>query len=210
MVTRVIVITVLLLLSFLTTRIDGGMAQRNVEKIPLSKIWEKDKILDMTYLRTRSGGALCIATSYVKKIDGSSYTYEKLVFYRQTGDSFTKIHEFEPGGGTFLSLHVLYNGELMTLWAGASAFGVFVFSIAENQVRIVIQEGGVKTNPEIVDIDNDGLPELLISSGSTFHQDSHSIDPDMTSIYKLDGMSYVLMKRVPWEQRFVDLKPKSN
>ncbi|HUL38609.1 MAG TPA: hypothetical protein VLW47_13080, partial [Thermodesulfobacteriota bacterium] len=177
MVKRVIVITVLMLLSFLPVWIHSGMPQTNVEKIPLNKIWEKNKILDMTYLRTPSGGMLCIAVPYVKKMEGASYTYEKLIFYRETGNSFAKIYEFEPGGGTFLSLHVLYNGELMAIWAGASAYGVFVFSIVENQVRIVIQEGGVKTNPEIVDIDNDGLPELLISSGSKFHPDSHRVDP---------------------------------
>jgi hypothetical protein len=162
----------------------------------------------MVYMKTRGKGVLCIAASHVKKMDGSPYTYQKLIFYKGVGNSFTKIHEFEPGGGTFLGFHVLYNGELMTLWAGASAFGVFVFAVAEDQVRVVIQEGGVKTNPEIADIDNDGLPELLISSGSAFRSDR--IYPEMTSIYKLDGMSYIFVKRVPWEQRFSSPNPREN
>ena len=44
----------------------------------------------MVYMRTRGEGVLCIGTSYVKKVGDSNFAFEKLIFYRHTGNSFTK------------------------------------------------------------------------------------------------------------------------
>jgi len=74
--------------------------------------------------------------------------------------------------------------------------------------KLVVEEGAAKTTPEMADIDNDGLPEILISSGVMIHPDSSRIEPETTSVYKWTGKSYVLMKTVPWGHRFDGLKPK--
>jgi hypothetical protein len=71
-----------------------------------------------------------------------------------------------------------------------------------------LEEGGVKTTPESVDIDNDGFPEILISSGTAVRPDRDTVDPETTYVCKWNRKSYDLIRTVPWEQRFDVLKPQ--
>jgi hypothetical protein len=115
-----LVVVMLLLSGFLLPLHNSSAAQPYAEKLPLSKILEKENILDMSYLKSTDARILCIATSYVKEVSGSPFPFWKLIFYRQTGNVFTKVHEFEPGF-RFSGFQVLDNSDLMTLWTGVNA-----------------------------------------------------------------------------------------
>ncbi len=54
--------------------------------------------------------------------------------------------------------------------------------------------------PEIVDID-DGIG-LLLSSGNVFHENKSGVEPEFANIYKWNGNSYTLIKKLPWKNRF--------
>jgi hypothetical protein len=79
---HIVVVTVLLSLGFLLQSVEGSIAQSNIEKFPLSKIWGKN-VLEMSYWKTRGEGILCVAISHVDKSGPVSFTLGKLIFYRQ-------------------------------------------------------------------------------------------------------------------------------
>jgi hypothetical protein len=78
-----LVVITLLLSGFLLPIDNSSAAQPNTERIPLSRILERENVLDMSYLKTTDLRILCVATSYVKKVNGSPFPFCKLIFYRQ-------------------------------------------------------------------------------------------------------------------------------
>jgi hypothetical protein len=181
--------------------------ESNTKAMLLSDIVKEKNVLNLIYTKIRAQSILCIATSYKKGQGNDSFTFEKLVFYRQAGNSFIKIYEFEGPGHHFSGFEQLFNGDLMALWMGNAIYAC-VFTLVNQEIKLVIEEGGVKTNPEIADIDNDGIPELLFSSGVFFPEGSLIFEPEITRIYKMVGDSYQVIRIVPWKHRFEDVGSK--
>jgi hypothetical protein len=172
----------------------------------LYKMLEKETILTMLQWDSFDAKILCIVTKHTKKIDNAIIKFERVNFYKKTKNKLYKIHEFEEMG--FFGIYPLYDGNLMTIWVGGSAFHINVFTITnKGKITIALKEG-TKTMPEIVDIDEDGIFEILLSSGSVFLKDSNKVYPETTRIYKWDGKAYKLMKTITWKSRLDFLNVK--
>lgn len=173
------------------------------DEITLSKILGEENILVMNYWDVNDKTILCIVTLNKIKIEDTSFLNRRLNFYKKMGDKFKKIYEFNPGD-IFLSMYPLSdNGNLVTVWVTGSAYRFYIFSFIDERIKLVLDEGS-KAMPEIVDIDNDGEDEILITEGAflTDYKTKKIISrPESTRIYKWEGKSYKLIKTVPWKNR---------
>jgi hypothetical protein len=90
----------------------------------------------------------------------------------------------------------------MTVWVSGSAFHINIFALVGKEIKLVLKEGS-KSVPEVADVDNDGLSEILVSTGSVMVPNSNKVEPEITRIYKWDGKLYKLIKTVPWKKRLL-------
>ena len=172
---------------------------QEIKSETLCDIINKESVLTIHQWDVDDRKILCIVTSHSKKIDNEAIPFERLSFYEKTTDSLTKIDSVDEMG--FSGIYPLYDGNLMSIWAGGSAYHVKVFSaVDKGKIKVVLEEG-VKSMPEVADRDNDGIPEILFSSGSTFSKNSRTIEPESTKIYRWENNAYKLIKTVPWKSR---------
>lgn len=181
----------------------GSCEERESEEITLSTIIKSESVLAMNYWDVDDITLLCLITLHSVKVDDNTYPDRRLTFYKKIGDKFNKLYQFKPGD-YFLSMYPTSdNGNLVTVWVTGSAYRFYIFSFIDKEIKLVLDEGS-KLMPEIVDIDNNGEDEILISSGN------YLIDaktkkvlsyPESTRIYKWNGKSYALIKTVPWKTR---------
>jgi hypothetical protein len=169
----------------------------------LIRMLEKNKILAMNYWDTKDVTLLCVVTSHTRKIKNTSYMERRLNIYEKNENNFSSIYEFAPGD-SFLSMYpISENGNLMTIWVSGSAYRIYIFSLEDKKIKTVLEEGS-KLMPEILDIDNDGSDEILITEGD-YLIDNKSKEiislPQATKIYKWIDNSYKLQKTVPWRNR---------
>ena len=189
--------------------------EENSQETFLPKILGKETVLAMNEWNFLEGEKLkeflCVVTSYRKSFEGGTLPGRKLSFYKKIDDKLIKKYKYETGD-SFLTMYPLseINGNLLTIWGGGSAYHFNVFSLKDNEIRIVL-EAGSKALPEIADIDNDGEYEILIWAGNfevlktkentelSFFEKKRIFKWQTADIYKL-------IKTVPWENRFTALK----
>lgn len=186
-----------------------GRAENIKESTTLFEIFEKNTILAMNYWNINDETFLCLVTFHTRKEENINIPYRRLTFYKKINKNFIKIHEFETADN-FLSMYFLsdYNGNLMTIWISGSAYHFYVFSLIDKKIKLVL-ESGSKLTPEIVDIDNDGKYEILVTDGAfLIDSDTKKVIsyPESTNIYKWDGKSYKLIQIVHWKNRLNALK----
>lgn len=201
-------IIVVLLLNILLP-ISSGSSEKGIgDETTLSNVLEDGNILAMNYWDAEDESLLCIVSLHTIKIENTSFPDRRLNFYKKIGDKLKKIYEFKPGD-IFLSMYPLSdNGNLATVWVTGSAYRFYIFSFIDNGIKLVLDEGS-KAMPEVVDIDNDGEDEILITEGAfLIEKDTKKIisRPKSVRVYKWDSKSYKLIKTVPWENRFTTLK----
>lgn len=174
------------------------------KEISLSTILKKENVVAMNYWDINDATFLCTVTLHSVKVDNNTYPDRKLTFYKKMGAKFKETYQFKPGD-FFLSMYPISDsGNLITVWVTGSAYRFYIFSLVNNEIKLVLDEGS-KLMPEIVDIDNDGEDEILISSGA-FLVDAMTKEviskPESTRVYKWNGKSYKIIKTVPWKDRF--------
>jgi hypothetical protein len=173
------------------------------ESTILIRTLEKNKILAMNYWDIKDVTLLCVVTSHTRKIKNTFYMERRLNIYEKNEDNISSIYEFAPGD-SFLSMYpISEDGNLMTIWVSGSAYRIYIFSLEDKKIKTVLEEGS-KLMPEILDIDNDGSDEILITEGNfLINKDSKEIIslPEKTRIYKWVEKSYKLIETVSWKER---------
>lgn len=173
---------------------------QTLKNISLSQILQKNNVLTMLQWDVPERKIFCVVTSHTETIEGDTIPFQRLNFYEKRNGRLIKIHEFEEMG--FSGMFTLFDGNLMTEWVGGSAVHIKVFSVNnKGNIKIVLEEG-VKTNPEFADVDEDGMLDILLSSGRVFHKESDAVKPESTRVYKWNDTSYSVIKTVPWKNRF--------
>ncbi|MBI4685851.1 MAG: hypothetical protein HY755_11725 [Nitrospirae bacterium] len=181
------------------------------EETTLLKIFNKETILAMGYWDFITEEYLCIVALHTEKHEDELINFKKLSVYKKIGDNLKKIYEYKTGNN-FIGMYPLAdaNGDLVTIWVGGTAYHFNIFSLVDSEIKMVFEDGS-KQLPEIVDIDNDGKDEILITQGSfLMNRDTKKLFryPEETRIYRKEGDSYKLIKTVPWENRLNSLKRK--
>lgn len=193
-----VMITASILFLSATTRICNAKSAGTFENA--LRLLEQENILAQIYWTVSNHTYLCVVTFHETESQGITVPHRRLSVFQKVGGNLEKIYDFEPGD-IFLSMYPLAeDGNLMTVWVSGSAYRLYVFSAVEDTIRIVLEEG-TKMMPEIVDIDNDGHNEILVSTGS--HLLNKQVDsvlsyPSQTKIYKWRGDSYQLLRTTPW------------
>lgn len=165
----------------------------------ITRVSNKNTELLMAYIwYTDKYDVLCFAT-----IEDEKPLEKKLEFYNKKNSRLEKIYEY-IGIDTIMYSEPLGKDNLLTVWETATALRVRIFSLLNGKITVSF-EAGTKVSPEIIDIDNDGIAEILISNGS-FSYDSITNKiisyPDKVNVYKCDGHKIYLWRTVSWKNRF--------
>lgn len=151
----------------------------------------------------------CILTTTKKGTQ--PYATVQLTFYEKVKSKLIKKYIYETMA-SFLCLYPLgeAGGNLLTIWVGGSGYQFVIFSISDDKIRIVFDDGSTRM-PEIADIDNDGGDELLITTGA-FRTDYRTKEvislPEARDIYKWNGNTYAKIKSIPWKYELVPLQKR--
>lgn len=186
------------------------IAECAAKETPLTKILSDASIEATTYWNFDDDTFLVVVSSYVKKLEDAKLTGRKLTVYKKQNTGFIKAFEHDAGPDSFVGMFPLgdYSNALMTIWVGGSAYHFNVFSISAGKIYPAL-ESGSHNFPELVDLDNDGRKEILISEGAFLvdAKDKKVISyPEKTDVYKWNDKNYVLIKTVPWKGRLEALK----
>lgn len=198
------------LLCMFSLILNGQNAESAAGKTSLSQILSDKSIEATTYWYSGDDTFLVVVTSYVKRLEDTKFTGRKLIIYKKQTSGFVRIYEFDAAIDRFVGLFPLGDNSntLMTIWIGGSAYHFNVFNISAGKVSLSL-ESGSHNYPELVDLDNDGKEEILISEGA-FLMDTKDKKvlsyPEKTDVFKWNGKNYVLIKTVPWKGRLDALK----
>jgi hypothetical protein len=158
--------------------------------------WDVNNISYLCVLRSRQ----TVTGRFVEEITS-------IEFYRQKGERVIHEYTYETDG-RFLSMYPIGpHGNLLTIWIGRG-FGYFVvLTMKETKITVALEESS-RSALEIIDADNDGESELLISEGNFLSDPSTGqivAYPKTATLYKWTGATYVPIKTVPWETRLRQL-----
>lgn len=204
-----ITITLTILLIF-SIAFQSQIAECAAKETSLTKILSDASIEASTYWNFGDDTFLVVVASYVKKLEDKKLAGRKLTIYKKQNAGFSKTFEYDAAMDHFVGMSPFGESSniLMTTWSGGSAYHFNVFAINGGRVSLVL-ESGSHNLPELVDIDNDGKQEILISEGA-FLEDAKDRKvlsyPEKTDLYKWNGKNYVLIKTVPWKDRLEVLK----
>jgi len=172
-----------------------GVSEAKEDKTDIKTIMSDSGLLAMKYWDVNEGTFLCIVKAYQE----GEFPVRQLVIFKNSNSYFVKVFQYETIDN-FLDF-CLINNHLMVTWQGGSAFHFKIYAVKEDKIDLVL-DAGSHSSPEIADINNDGLREILISEGAFLKTDEIIHYPKESLIYKWDGIRYVLFKKVEWENRF--------
>lgn len=204
-----ITVTFVLLLIFSLVFM-SRLAECTGKETSLIKILSDASIQATTYWNFGHDIFLVVVSSYIKRLEDAQLTGRKLTVYKKQNMGFLKAFEYDAAMDNFVGMFQLGDNSntLMTIWIGGSAYHFKVFNISAGKVFLALQSSS-HNYPELVDLDNDGTEEILISKGTLLvdAKDKKVLRfPQKTDLYKWDGKNYVLIKTVSWKNRLDALK----
>jgi len=197
-------------------RTDFGllMPAKEVVETTLVDILKNQTILGITRWAAGDGELWCIVTDGRKFFSGRWLPSRHLLFYKKAGDKLILSYEYETMD-RFSSCYSMEEsgGKLLTVWDSGDTHHIVIFAIVEKTPKVVLMTGS-KALPEIVDLDNDGIAEILIWSrsyevGTSAEGNIRGYKWQAAYIYKWDGNSFTMVKTVPWQTRLNALQKTS-
>lgn len=173
-----------------------GVSEAKADKTDIKTILSDTSLIAMKYWDVYEHKILCIVQDYQE----GEFPVRRLTIYKSSNSYFVKVLQYETIDG-FLDFCPI-NNHLLVIWQGGSAFHFKIYAVGKDKIDLVLDTGS-HNPPEIADIDNDGLMEVLISEPAFLESGDKTIRyPKETLIYKWDGIKYALFKKVEWENRF--------
>jgi hypothetical protein len=126
---------------------------------------------------------------------------QALIFYLNKDGQQEEIASYEDMH-YIQYIRSLDNDNILTVWETGSSLSVRIYHYENGSVSCVFYVGA-KLHPELVDINNDLITEILITRDLYFNSSGVKVPGD-TSIYQWDGNAYSLVGQEPYMQR---LKP---
>jgi hypothetical protein len=174
----------------------------------LEKITEEKNILALFEWGFDQRRYVCIVTSQ-KRYKPDSIPERAISFYKNENKKLIEKYSYKTYDW-FSSLFPIQqeHGNLFTIWGGGSAYHFVVFSMSDNEVKIVLQIGA-KQFPEFIDFDNDGEMEIVITEGELakdYRTNQILSLPESARLFKWNGNSYDAVKSSNWENRLCPQK----
>jgi len=197
------------------------MPAQETAETTIANIFKNDTILGVNRWAARDEEFLCIVTDGRKFFSGRWLPSRHLRFYKKAGDKLILEYEYE----TMDRLTSLYSmeepgGRLLTVWSDGNVHHIVAFAVVEKTLKVVLMAGS-QALPEIVDLDNDGVAEILIWGRSvevgtraegnirSVINENRNFKWQVAFIYKWNDNSYTLVKIVPWLSRLNALQKTS-
>jgi hypothetical protein len=121
----------------------------------------------------------------------------RMSFYRRIKeDIFQQLFEYETINIFQTAYTTIEKDRLMTIWTTGSAHRIKIFWVRQN-IIIEVLSAGWKTDPEFVHLTNDNELEIVIPV-----EDFSQQEPKFAEVYQWTGKGYVLVHKLPWEERF--------
>jgi hypothetical protein len=182
---------------------------QGTEETTFQKVVGKENVIAIGRWNLIKKEYSCIVTLQKSQTQGYSIPNFQLSFYEKVKDKLVKKYIYETMA-SFLCSYPLADagGNLVTIWVGGSGLQFLVFSNRDHEVQIVFDDGS-KSMPEIVDIDNDGQYELLITKGDFLinYKTKEVISlPEGRDVYKWNGNTYVKIGFIPWGNNLAPLQ----
>jgi hypothetical protein len=181
---------------------------QGIEETTLQKVVAEENVIAIGRWDLIKKEYLCIVTLQKSQTSGYSIPNFQLSFYEKVKDKLVKKYVYETMA-SFLSLYPIGEvGNLVTIWVAGSGYQFVIFSASDDKIKIVFDDGS-KSIPEIVDIDNDGQYELLVTKGDLLINSKTKeviALPEGRDVYKWDGNTYVKIGFIPWGNKIVPLQ----
>ena len=148
--------------------------------------------------------AVCVVTDTVIAEGGTKFHKRSLLIFDVKKDNLRKVFQYDQEEFSgLLSIRWLDTASVMAIWATGSATAVTLFRLFDKEIKLVL-EVGTEFSPEIVDLNGDGVMEVLISSGEwVVGKDGKRLyKPAKTSVYRFNGSKYLEVKVAPYANRF--------
>lgn len=124
-----------------------------------------------------------------------------LTIYQIESARLRKVFEFEVEYA-LNSIGMVGRDTLQAMWVTGSAYNLTLFrKVAKGTIKKVF-EGGVSAYPELVDLDDDGIPEVIVGQWEWFQKQGHwERAITKAAIFRLERETYKLVRTVPWTDR---------
>lgn len=172
-----------------------GVIEANADTTDITTVVSDSGLLAIQYWDVDEGTFLCVVQAYHE----GEFPVRRLTIFKNSNSHFVKIFQYETIDN-FIGF-CLVNDHLLVTWQGGSAFHFKIYAVGKDKIDLALDTGS-HNPPEIADINNDGLMEVLISEGAFLETDETIRYPKETSIYKWNGIKYAVFKKVKWENRF--------
>ena len=169
----------------------GGLAG----SLQLDGLLNKDVDVVCAYRWHSDIGEIFVVVSY----DSKGSIERRIDFYCNEGGA---LYSSKMYGGLYYMEPLDVGSNLMTVWTTGSSFMVRIFSISHGKLSLCVKHGS-DMPPEIIDLDNDGIQELILSNGKMVVDDDGYIIryPESVNVYKRKGGIYIYDKTVGWKDR---------
>ena len=162
------------------------------------------------YLEIYTRG-ICAVTDKVVVENGTKFHKRSLLVYDARGDSPRKVFQYDQEEYSgIMSIDSIDRYTIAAIWATGSAMVLTVFRVIGKDIKLVL-EAGTKFSPEMIDLDGDGVKEVLITEGEWSFDKKRGkrvFRPAKTSIYTLQKDKYVEIKAIPYKDRFLALRKR--
>lgn len=123
-----------------------------------------------------------------------------LRMYRVERGVVTQIYEYQATN-SLDSLSMISRTTLMAIWETGSGYQYTVFRrVSDGSIQLVFESGG-RTHPEVADLEDDGVPEILVTAW-VLAANKRELLPTKTTVYRFKGNKYSQSRIVPWTERF--------
>jgi hypothetical protein len=125
---------------------------------------------------------------------------ESLSIYDSRNDQYWLRCRYNTGDG-LVSVSCLTDNdeELLTVWAGGSAYHIVVFALIEKEVEIVLELGTTGGSP-LIEHALGGNRLIVVGDGS--QTVNGYVYPEQAIFYKRQSRNYVKLETAPWTERF--------
>ena len=152
--------------------------------------------------------AVCIVADRVITEGGAGFHKRSLRIYDVKRGTPRKVFEYEQEEYSgILSLRWMDTATIMAIWATGSGTAVTVFRQVGRDIKLVL-DVGTTFPPEAVDLDGDGVPEVVISDGEWIveRDGRRAFKPAKSWIYKFRKDKYVQVKVTTYKERLRPLR----
>jgi hypothetical protein len=151
--------------------------------------------------------AVCVVTDKVVIEGKAKFHNRSFLIYNVSREGLKKVFQYDQEEYSgLLSIRWVDMSSIMATWATGSGTAITLFRMVNKNIELVLAVG-TEFSPEVVDLDGDNIPEVLISHGGwILGKDGQRVYmPVKTSIYKFQKDKYTEVKVVEYQKRFTPL-----